>query len=225
MEENFVKPVVYFEGDEFPEGFADWRRIEEVPHLSEWMDAIHSFPLMTGRTSEGYNIRYDARMVRKPFMQAHALQEHGGKVFWMDADTFVHSKVPDGFLNEMLPDDKFCCFLDRGELCYTESGFLGFNANHELVEPFFTAYINVFLSGVIFTQEYWHDCMGFDLIRKAMNVPQHFVNIAEGQELNMHPYVNSILGKYMDHRKGPRKESRSTRMDLIGDREEGYWND
>ena len=232
MEKHFIKPVVYFEGDEFPEGNAEWKSIYEIGALNQWMRAIAPFPLMRGDVGDGkYNIQFDAGMVRKPYMQAHACLEYGGKVFWMDADAIVHADVPDTFLDECLPDDKFCCFLGRDRLAdkhgqmYTESGFIGFNTDHELFEPFFAAYMDIFEHGYIFTQSRWHDCQGFDMVRRS-NPKQleNFVDLAADFEPNMHPYVNSVLGKYFDHRKGPRKKSRSTKKDLVVERDEAYWD-
>jgi len=233
MEKHFIKPVVYFEGDEFPEGNAHWKSIFEIGALNQWMKAISVFPLMRGEFPNGeYNIQYDAGMVRKPYMQAHACLEYGGKVFWMDADAIVHSDVPEGFLDDCLPDDKFCCYLDRDRLydkktglqLYTESGFLGFNTDHKLFKSFFLAYMEVFESGIIFTQPRWHDCQGFDMVRRSnAKRKDQFVDLAADFEPNMHPYVNSVLGKYFDHRKGPRKDSRSTEEDLVVERTEDYW--
>jgi hypothetical protein len=39
-----------------------------------------------------------------------------------------------------------------------------------------------------------------------------------------HPLINSVLGKWMDHMKGVRKEEgRSRTKDLMVNRTEGYW--
>ena len=128
-----IKLVVYYEGaikiDETADNI-EWRTIEEVQGLSKFMDRIKKFPIMTGVLNKQYNINYDARMARKSYMQAHTLNIYGGKVFWLDADAITHTQIPESFLDECLPDDKFCCYLGREPWYYTESGFLGFNANH-----------------------------------------------------------------------------------------------
>ena len=136
----------------------------------------------------------------------------------------THSPVPETFLDEMLPDDKLCCYLGRDGWMYTESGFLGFNANHTACETFMNGYKSIFTRGYIFTQKAWHDCIAFDMARSVSH-PDWFVNLAEGQPHGtMHPFVNSDLGKYLDHRKGGRKASRSTQADLVAPRPEPYWN-
>lgn len=202
----------------------DWRSIDEVVGLWEFMTAIKPFPLMSGNVNGKYNINFDARMGRKSFMLAHALKTYGGKVFWIDADVITHSKVPEDFLDTVLPDDKMCCFLGRDNWYYTESGFLGYNAEHSMAQRFANKVIHQFQNGAIFTQPGWHDCYAFDMVRKGAPA-EWFNNLAVDLPLNtMHPFVNSVLGAYMDHRKGNRKESRSTRDDLVKPRSEAYWN-
>lgn len=183
------------------------------------------FPIMTGNTAQGYNIQYDARMARKTFIQYDALMENKGKVFWIDADVVTHSPVPETFLDEMLPDDKFSCYLGRDGWMYTESGFLGFNGSHPGCEGFMKFYRSLFTNGYIFLQKAWHDCIAYDWAR-SVHDKSWFHNLAEGlPHGTMHPFVNSDLGKYMDHRKGPRKKGRSTKADLVVHRTEAYWAD
>ncbi len=223
-----VNLVVYYEGDKLLE--PDWHYIDEVEGLSDWMDSISKFPMMSGDMGDGtYNIQLDARMVRKPFIQAHACNTYGGKVFWVDADVFTFADVPETFLDDVLPDDKFCCHLGRDGWefpDYTESGFLGFNTEHPLYQSFFGAYMAVFKSGLVFTFDSWHDCYGFDAARHHFKAPEQFVNLAAHikPDVTNHPFVNSVLGQYMDHRKGPRKQSRTEQSDLVIKRDEPYWS-
>jgi hypothetical protein len=220
--------VVYYEGREIRE---DWRHIEEVETLSDYLEALSHFPVMAGMVGRDYKIDLDARMARKSFMQAHAVKHYGGKVFWIDADTITHSPVPDTFLDEVLPDDKLCCYLGRDwktqEPFYTESGFIGFNAQHPVCKDFFLTYLQIFISGVIFTRKWWHDCAGFDAARDLIIRrfgPDAFVDLAKDlPDGCLHPFVNTVLGKYMDHLKGRRKGKTSRESDLVVDRQEPYW--
>lgn len=229
-----VPCIVYYEGERFPEKDdkkVNWRKIFSVHRLKEYLQQVCCFPLMSGHTTKGYMINYDARMARKPFMQVHTMREAAGKVFWLDADIHTFAKIPDDFLDSVLPDDKFCCYLgrDKGDspIQYTESGFLGFNAEHPLADKFANAYLNVFLSGMIFTQKGWHDCYGFDLTRRFFDKPFAFRDL--GENVNMtgtaHVFINSVLGQYMDHRKGNRKSDKSKQGDLSSPRKEDYWRE
>jgi hypothetical protein len=221
--------TVYYEGEDFPyTGGMSWVPIEKVEHLPEYLGNLR-FPIMQGIVGDKFDMWFDARQARKSFMEMHHLKTTGGKVFWLDADTVTHSKVPETFLDDMLPDDKFCCYLGRDGWYHTESGFLGFNADHPLTERFYNNYLNVFLSGAIFASNFhgrpgWNDCCGFDGVRHVLGNGPEFVDLAKSlPKGTMHPFVNSVLGKYMDHRKGPRKESRSTEKDLVIERDEPYW--
>lgn len=220
-----VALTVYYEGENFPiSPRIDWVPISEVQHLDDFMSRL-AFPLMTGHVGGGrYDIDYDARMGRKAFIQMHAMRRFGGKVFWIDADVVTFAPVPDDLLDRCLPDTKFNCHLGRDGWFYTESGFIGFNAAHPIAEDFARRYLNTFLSGVVFTLRGWHDCYVFDAVRQSFGNPEPFVDLAAGLPRGtMHPFVNSELGRYMDHRKGPRKESRSGADDLVVTRTEPYW--
>lgn len=221
-----VQLTIYYEGGSSP--ISDPRvivkNISEVQFHDYFMSQL-TFPIMHGKIGGGYNINYDARMARKVLIQMHAMKTMGGKIFWVDADSITFNQLPIEFLEECLPDQYFNCYLGRDGWYYTESGFIGFNANHQIAESFYNTYISIFLKGLIFTQQGWHDCFGFDLARSQFD-KVHFKNLAQGlPHGTMHPFVNSDLGKYMDHRKGPRKTSRSTAKDLVIQREESYWRE
>jgi hypothetical protein len=197
---------------------------EDMPEWHYFFTGINRFPLMRGETPNGYNIQFDARMARKTFIQCEAAKRFGGKVFWIDADVITHSRVPENFLDEVLPDTKLCCFLGRDGWMYTESGFLGFNTAHPACAAFLNGYKRIFTQGYIFTQPAWHDCIAFDMARSASD-PSWFKNLAEGcQHGEMHPFIHSPLAAYMDHRKGARKSSRTSPSELKAPRQEAYWN-
>lgn len=224
-----VRLVIYCDDDtdaiDLPIGDDDisWTFTANVAHHDEWMARIAPFPLMRGDLGDGkYSIQFDARQARKAFIEAHAVEQFGGKVFWIDADVITHSDVPPDFLDQVLPDDKLGCFLGRSHM-YTESGFIGFNAEHPACPLFMKGYRNVFLSGAVFCLAGWHDCWAFDMARSGMP-PKFFNDLAKDLPPNtMHPFINSVCGAYMDHRKGPRKQSRSSPDELVIHRSELYW--
>jgi hypothetical protein len=191
----------------------------------KWFEESLKFPIMRGQTPQGYNIQYDARMARKTFIQADAVKRFGGKVFWIDADVVTFAPVPETFLDEMLPDDKLSCYLGRDGWFYTESGFLGFNADHPGCAGFMEVYTGIFLNGFIFLHQQWHDCIAYDAVRLA-GEPGLFHNLAANLPRGtMHPFISSPLGAYLDHKKGPRKAAgRSPASDLVILRSESYWN-
>ena len=199
-----------------------WHPIEEVEFLQDYIDCLR-FPIQHGIVGDAYDINYDARMARKAFMEVYTARKYGGKVFWMDADAVSYRHVPEVFLDQQLPDDKFSCYLGREGWYFTESGFIGFNADHPLAKDFFKSYLHIFITGVIFTQSPtynqqgqlssggWHDCVGFDCTRFLANQRGNedaFVNLsAHVPHGTMHPHANSEIGKYVKHLKGNRKET------------------
>lgn len=210
--------TIYYEGEESAFDMQthgiSWRPIEEVEHLSDYMKSLQ-FPIMHGIVGQSYDINWDARMGRKTFIQVHAMRKFGGKVFWIDADSVTHTHVPEGFLDNCLPDDRLNCFLGRDGWYYTESGFIGFNANHPLASRFAKNYIHTFISGTIFTQPGWHDCFAFDAVRHIFSQHGHeaaFLNLAsELPKGTMHPFENCAPGLYMHHYKGDRKDTKQLR--------------
>ena len=209
-----IRLTVYYEGPEFdgfdfPAGIS-WRPIEEVEFLTDFLDNLR-FPIMQGIVGDSYDINFDARQSRKAFMEVHAARTYGGKVFWLDADAVTTKHVPESFLDQCLPDDKFCCYLGRDGWYFTESGFIGFNADHPIAGMFFKNYLHLFITGVIFTQQWWHDCIGFDCTRFLASKNGHegeFVNLAAHvPKGTMHPHCNAVCGEYLMHLKGNRKET------------------
>jgi len=218
-----IRLVIYYEGEsedfELTEGIS-WHPIEEVEFLQDFMDAIRPFPIFSGIVQDKYDINFDARMARKSFMQVHTARKYGRKVFWIDADSETYRHVPEGFLDQCLPDEKFSCYLGRDGWYFTESGFIGFNANHPIAKEFFRNYLMLFITGVIFTQQWWHDCIAYDCTRflaYKQGFEGEFVNLAAHLPAKtMHPFENSAPGKYMHHYKGDRKETRQLREgDLV----------
>ena len=224
-----VKLVVYYEGTHIRH---DWKPIGEVPNLESWMRVIAPFAMFSGSLYNQYDIRYDARTNRVIFMQNHALRTYKGKVFWMDGDTITHSPVPESFLDEVLPDDKLCCYLGRGDWYDSETGFIGFNYGHPQCEEFMRIEENTLFSGIIFTQHAWWDMVTFDWSRgvycaKYPELKNAFVDLAKDLPRGtMHPLINSVLGKHFDHMKGKRKKlGHSYAKDLVVERTEPYWLD
>jgi len=200
-----------------------FKNISEVHEHDMFMNRL-TFPMMRGRVGKEYRIQFDAGMCRKTLMLCHALECYEGKVFWIDSDMIVHATPPDDFLSKILPDDKLSCFLGR-EYMYTESGFLGINAGHPICKQFIKLLRQTLFSGAVFHLKGWHDCFVYDFVRG--HLPQkHFVNLSEDipKHRGVHPFVNSVLGKYFDHLKGNRKLSgKSSPNDFIEPRSEAYW--
>jgi hypothetical protein len=197
-----IRLTVFYEGEESDFEMVpgvSWHPIESVEFLKDFMDGLR-FPIMNGLVGDHYDINYDARMCRKVFMQVHASRLYRGKVFWIDGDSVTYKHVPETFLDECLPDEALCCFLGRDGWYYTESGFLGINADHPIAGRFLKNYVHVPIVGTNFTQQGWHDCFVFDAVRHVMGNGPEFVNLAKHvRHGHMHPFQVSAPGQYMMH--------------------------
>ena len=212
-----IRFVVYYEGEtedfEMVPGVS-WIPMETVEFVVDYLENLR-FPIMHGLVGNQFDMWFDARMGRKVFMQMHAMKQYGGKVFWIDADTVTHAHVPENFLDRMLPDDKFCCYLGRDGWYHTETGFIGFNAEHPIASKFSKNYLHTFITGVIFANMVhgrpgWNDCCGFDAIRHVLGNGDEFVNLAKDlPEGTMHPLANLEAAQYFFHFKGPRKDTKT----------------
>ncbi len=122
------------------------------------------------------------------------------KVFWLDADTVTTRDIPSSFLEGLVATAPFA-YLGR-QASYTETGFIGFNTNHQDFHAFRKNYVTAYTKGRIFTEpRAWHDCIAFDMARGDI----------QGNDLNKntpyqgldHCWPHTVLGNYIEHLKGP----------------------
>jgi len=155
---------------------------------------------------------------------------------WMDADTFIHSPWSYKQFNKLLPKNAYITYVGRGKGSQTwpECGFYGMNLNHPVCREFLKEFERMYedADNGIFELEEWHDSYVFGHILKHY---KEFDANAFDYSAEMylkeaktggggHPLINSVLGKWMDHMKGVRKEEgRSRTKDLMVNRTEGYW--
>jgi len=169
-----------------------------------------SDPLFRGimRAPDGrdmYNFRFDVmRFYRKAFCIYHATTDGDvpDRVAWVDADVYLHNNMPDNFLHSLLADNVYIAHLQR-EWSYTESGFLAFNTKHPIHQTFIELYMGTYFNGAFKLLGEWHDCYVLDYVIKLLNVPR--VNMTTHEKSN-HPFNDSILGRFMDHMKGPERK-------------------
>jgi len=108
------------------------------------------------------------------------------------------------------------------------------NLNHPVCHEFLKEFERVYeeAENGIFLLEEWHDSYVFGNILNRMK--QDFPTVLDySAEMYLreartggggHPLINSVLGKWMDHMKGVRKEEgRSRSSDIMVNRTEDYW--
>lgn len=164
----------------------------------------------------GYNYKFDAvKWVYQAMVPYYAYTRYtdrhkykdkvfGDKYFiWMDADVVTKKRIPEDFIDKIL-DDYSVAYLGR-EKTHTECGFIAFRIG-SFSNKLITDWFDWFSKDTIFTKEFWNSAHAFDyaLEQSSIRSSGRPKNLTEG--LNGHVWHKCILGEYMDHLKGKRKE-------------------
>jgi len=183
--------------------------------------------------------KWDAiRFANKVYAVFDACERSSHWCVWMDADTFVHSNWTYDQFKNLLPNDKWLTYVGRGKGSQTwpECGFYGLNLKDTICKDFLKEFERVYedAENGIFKLEEWHDSFVFGSILNAMKdyYPEVLDYSAEMYIRTAktggggHPLINSVLGTWIDHMKGDRKNTKkSLPKDLMVNRTEAYWNE
>jgi len=172
-------------------------------------------------TNAGKNFRYDAyKFSKKVFaIELAAGRLDSGRLLWVDADVITFAPVPADLATTLLPWDAAISCLARPGY-HSECGFVGYNLNHVACRPFITTFADLYATDAVFALDEWHDSWVFDYVRKLLNTPTHHIP----HRSQSHPFINSELGKYMDHCKGKRKKlGRSVAVEQVVHKKITYW--
>lgn len=161
--------------------------------------------------------RFDAiRFSFKVFSINYCLKyiEGNDYLIWTDADLRCLRKFSQKDLMQFMPDSEcLMSYLGRtfrlkpNDEAYSECGFLGFQINHSMFSSFINRMIEVYLSGEIFSFAQWHDSWVWDRVREEFEFKNvKFKNLSGIYENCEHPFINTNLGNYFDHLKGPKRK-------------------
>ncbi|MGD1805082.1 class I SAM-dependent methyltransferase [Dapis sp. BLCC M126] len=228
-----VDIYAYYEGEvpDFQSQRIYYRNLEKLsPDLVWFKKECDKDPLKCGQTAKGYNLQHDARrFAHKSFCVFHCTQNTDADiVYWFDADSVAFQDVPMSFVQNLLLPEYYTSYLGRKHIgLYSECGFVGYNLKHPTHKEFMTAWHQLYMFGDLFKLPQWHDCTSYDSVReklekegkiKSNNLSQHIQH--------SHAFVNSILGDYFDHLKGPvrKQKGKSLPKDIVGKSSVEYWN-
>lgn len=137
-------------------------------------------------------------------------------LIWLDADIKTYKKIDYEFLEVLVKPEYYMSYLGRQHIKkiknrYSETGFMIFDLYHKLHELFWMDLNEMYINGGLFNLEEWTDSWVIDHVRKKFEKKYNLGNLnisnlglkEVGNE--SHVFVASILGDYMDHKKGPRK--------------------
>ena len=204
--------------------------------LRDFITRHHDNPMAHGRAGplNTFNpkkaFRWDAvRFSYKVFSIAHATSSFSdGWMIWLDADTHTHSPLTLPVLENLCPNNSMISYLGRGENYHSECGWVGYNLSHPSCQEFISTFVNMYRNDDIFNFPEWHDSYVWDQIRKRYQNTNYFHNLTPtnfmGRGVAGHPFINSKLGRYMDHVKGSRKiQGHSERIDIKNHHDLPYW--
>jgi hypothetical protein len=150
-----------------------------------------------------------------------------GWLIWLDADTFTHSNITIADLERLCPASAMISYLGRGERYHSECGWVAYNLDHPETRKFIMELKDMYNQDKIFDLPEWHDSYVWDVIRRKYQSKNQFYNLSPALQKPGragHPFINSELGRFMDHLKGTRKtQGHSHLKDLISSRTENYW--
>lgn len=158
----------------------------------------------------------------KPFSIFHALDfipENLDCLIWTDSDLRCKKNFNADNLIEFMPKDlELMSYLGRKN-SYSECGFLSFNLKNEMTISYIKRMIEIYETGEIFSLEQWHDSFIWDWARKdfELNKGAKFKNISGDAYDKEHVFINTKLGNYFDHLKGPnrKKQGQSSEEDRL----------
>lgn len=160
------------------------------------------------KLAEKYNFKFDAvKFSNKVFAYCkQASRTDSRYMVWLDADTVTLKPIPEDFIASL--GDTFIEYLGR-RFTHSECGFMRFDMQHPNAGQFFKTMQAMYESGEIYTLNEWHDSFIFDTVRSVLSasgsISAHSIS---SYEISRHPFVNSILGDYMDHLKGDNRKAR-----------------
>lgn len=188
-------------------------------------DAVRSGPHSETITraylpDRGYNFRFDAyKFCKKVFAIKMASLHAKERLFWLDADTVTHTDPPLDLLDHMLPPQFDLSCLQRANY-HSECGFVGYRLDSVRTLDFIERFAWLYSSGEVFGLQEWHDSWVFDYLRKQLGIQTYAIP----NKSRHHPFINSELGRYMDHMKGERKRyGRSQAVEQRAHRDIPYW--
>lgn len=228
FDKNFppeMKLVVYVDFKAPPSRHrVEFRQISQTGmSLENYHFALSEFDFALGQTvpysehdfANTYGIIWNARKFSfKVFTICHAIMTgNSDVVVWLDADSNIVDRVDYNVINRSIPEYAMVSYLGRSWR-YTECGYVAYNMSHPLTNLFAEAVVQMYTSGAVFSLKEWHDSYVFDVVRlyfeRRLGV-RNF-NIAKHVDDLDHVFLNTELGLYIDHMKGPRKTEGKSRL-------------
>tara|TARA_Y100000385_G_C13087230_1_gene636968 strand:+ start:1240 stop:1971 length:732 start_codon:yes stop_codon:yes gene_type:complete len=175
---------------------------DEEPECKKFVERHKDLPVPS--------FMFDAvRFCYKVFAQCNA-SKLGGKIYYVDADSVFLKSMDEEILEQIMPDTVCTSMYHRNGL-YTETGFVGFNMNHSIMNSFINYYRNLYVTDKIFHMKHHTDCHTYDRTRKEMAKDDRYIEKKLGDGGKGHIMARcKLIHDYLDHRKGKRKNQKTS---------------
>ena len=221
--------------------------VESLPKLNKFKQRWKDVPKANGIPPADIKARrprdwhkefkwHAIRFANKVYAVFNACERSTDWVVWMDADTFVHNEWSYKQFKKLLPDDKWLTYVGRGKGSQTwpECGFYGMNLKHPMCVQFLKEFEKFYedADNGIFELEEWHDSYVFGhILNQLRKIDNNVLDYSADMYLKEaktggggHPLINTVLGTWIDHMKGDRKNTgKSLAKDIMVKRTESYW--
>lgn len=207
-----VRLHCFLEGQQIPPGYPTvaWHDLENDPEHEKF---CHQWGAPEWNHPTDFN-EMSVRFCHKVFaITSPGLPMKGWRI-WIDADVLFTRDVT-AFLPSLFPDDKALTYLGRkGQMrpsqpAYTECGFVGYNCDIAKVRAMLYDMRAIYVSGKLFTlgRHNWHDSYVFDHCRESHHFGKDELNNLSENATGMHVWPQTVLGKFSQHQKGPRRKA------------------
>jgi hypothetical protein len=201
------KLVVYVEDDKEIEG-VETRSLYDIPGCVQF--------LVRTKHYQPTHYRKDVnKFSRKVFAITDAASRYKGRMAFIGGDTVFHKPFEYDFLDTIL-HGVYLAFLGRDGY-HSETDFIAFDTIHPANRVFMDLFKAEYTTGAFQQLKWWCDSDVFDHVRVLLNVPSNDLNVIRDTN---HPFINSILGEYCDHLKGPQRKlnGKSSSEDYVNQR-------
>lgn len=186
----------YAEGFDYPDG----KRVEDLPKLEAFKEKHKNY--------RPNSYQWDVvRYANKVYAMHDAAYDCDDLIVGIDADCAAYAQIPDGYIESLLPQGCFLAFFRRKGI-YPELGMWLMDGSHPEKQSFLNTWLSWYETGMFKDLRQWHDGETFDATVKLFLRRERFkIHSLSGEfEKHMHPMSQVDLGRYLDHRKGARKE-------------------
>jgi len=182
------------------DGWIERRELNELKEFADWKlrHANYIAPMWKFNV-----IAYS----HKVFAMIEATRNYEGVAVWLDADCVTYRDVPEGLCESFVKDAYIAHYARPGR--WTETGFWVVNCGHKVHREFMDFMADVYLRDRYKQLHHWTDCFVLDVAIKRFTTSGAMTahSLSGEHDKAGHPMAVTEMGKYIDHRKGERKDA------------------